>query len=47
MRKPAGALHVDLAILQREVNQLFDRLADFDRVPPTEAEWLPAADVYE
>ena len=47
LRKPAGALHADLAILQREVNQLFDRLADFDRVPPTEAEWLPAVDVYE
>jgi HSP20 family protein len=47
LRKPAGALHVDLAILQREVNQLFDRLADFDRVPSTDAEWMPAADVYE
>ena len=47
MRKPAGAIHVDLAILQQEVNQLFERLADFDRVPPTEAEWLPAVDVYE
>ena len=47
MRKPAGGVHVDLAILQREVNQLFERLADFDRPPRAETEWVPAVDVFE
>jgi HSP20 family protein len=46
-RKPPRGVHVDLSILQREVSQLFERLADFDRIPSPEAEWVPAVDVYE
>lgn len=38
----------ELAILQRELNQLFERLAEFDRADqPAAGEWLPAMDVYE
>jgi HSP20 family protein len=46
-RKPPRGVHVDLSILQREVSQLFEHMADFDRLPPLEAEWVPAVDVYE
>src|SRR5262245_66521413 len=38
----------DLAILQREINQLFEKLAEFDRASRPQAElWLPAVDVFE
>ncbi len=47
IRKPARAMHIDLTILQREVSQLFERLADFERVAAPEAEWVPPVDVYE
>ena len=46
IRRPARTTHLDLAVLQREVNQLLERLADFDR-PSAEAEWIPGVDVYE
>jgi len=38
----------DLVLLQREVNQLFERLAGLDRAGRAPAgEWVPSADVYE
>jgi HSP20 family protein len=38
----------ELALLQREVNQLFERLAEFEQGerPPAPG-WVPSADVYE
>jgi HSP20 family molecular chaperone IbpA len=46
IRRPARTTNLDLAVLQREVNMLLERLADFDRAPG-EAEWIPSVDVYE
>ena len=46
IRRPARTTHLDLTVLQREVNQLLERLADFDRASG-EAEWIPGVDVYE
>ena len=47
-RKPIRPVPLDLGLLQREMNQLLERLADFDRGERgPEAEWMPAADVYE
>ncbi len=45
-RKPVRM--TDLALLHREVNLLFERLAEFDRADraPTGA-WIPPVDVYE
>jgi HSP20 family protein len=38
----------DLAILQREINQLFEKLAEFDRASrPQGALWLPSVDVFD
>jgi HSP20 family protein len=38
----------DLVLLQRELSQLFERLAGLDRAGRAPAgEWLPSADVYE
>lgn len=38
----------ELALLQREVNQLFERLAEFEQGDrPAAAGWVPSADVYE
>ena len=38
----------DLAALQQELNQLFERLAEFDRADqPAEGEWVPSVDIYE
>ncbi len=38
----------ELALLQREVNQLFERLGEAERAErPESAAWLPSADVYE
>src|SRR5262245_19354798 len=39
----------DLAILQREINQLFERLLEFDRAGPRPqtALWQPAVDVFD
>jgi HSP20 family protein len=48
IRRPARTAHLDLALLQREVHQLLERLTDLDRAdPPTEGEWMPSIDVYE
>ena len=48
IRRPARTTPLDLTLLQREVNQLFERLADFDRADrPAEGEWIPSVDVYE
>lgn len=48
MRKPSRMPLTDLALLQREINQLFEQLAHFDRTDrPTAGEWFPSVDVYE
>jgi HSP20 family protein len=48
IRRPARTAHLDLALLQREVHQLLERLTDLDRSdPPAEGEWMPSIDVYE
>jgi HSP20 family protein len=48
IRKPARSMPLDLALLQREMNQLLERLADFDRGErAAEADWVPPVDVYE
>jgi HSP20 family protein len=45
---PARAPLTELVILQREVNQLFERLAELDRADqPAAGEWLPSIDIYE
>jgi HSP20 family protein len=48
VRKPARIVHTDLALLQREINQLVGRLAEIE--PSSEqgmGEWRPPVDVYE
>jgi HSP20 family molecular chaperone IbpA len=46
-RAPRTSL-TDLALLQRGVNQIFERLAGFDRADrPAAGEWFPSVDVYE
>ena len=47
IRRPARTAHLDLALLQREVHQLLDRLTDLDRSDPTAGEWMPSVDVFE
>jgi len=48
IRRPARTAHLDLALLQREVHQLLERLSDMDRTdPPPDGEWMPSVDVYE
>jgi HSP20 family protein len=47
IRRPARTTHLDLAVLQREVNLLLERLADLDRSSPGDGEWIPGVDVYE
>jgi HSP20 family protein len=48
IRRPARTSQLDLAVLQREVQQLLDRLADLDRAdPPSDGEWAPSVDVFE
>jgi HSP20 family protein len=48
-RKPPARMPLsELALLQREINQLFERLAEFDRgETPTAGEWCPSMDVFE
>jgi HSP20 family protein len=47
-RRLASPQLADLAILQREINQLFERLAEFDRANrPHGALWLPPTDVFD
>jgi len=48
IRKPMRSMPLDLALLQREMNQLLERLADFDRAEQAdEADWVPPVDIYE
>ncbi len=48
MKKPLGAVSLDLALLQREVNQLLERLSDIERTDRApEGEWSPALDIFE
>src|SRR5262245_2882460 len=48
MRKPSGTPITELALLQREINQLFERLAEFDRTDAmVTGEWSPSVDVFE
>jgi HSP20 family protein len=48
VRKALRTSLSELALLQREVNQLFERLHEAERVErPESAAWLPSADVYE
>ena len=47
IRRPARTTNLDLAVLQREVNMLLERLADFDRSSSGDGEWIPGVDVYE
>jgi len=48
IRRLARTTQLDLVVLQREVQQLLDRLADLDRAdPPADGEWAPSVDVYE
>jgi len=48
LRKPARTWLSELSILQREVSQLFERLAELDRADqPAAGEWLPAIDIFE
>jgi HSP20 family protein len=48
IRRPARTVRLDLAMLQREVQQLLERLTDVDRAdPPSDGEWMPSVDVYE
>jgi HSP20 family protein len=48
IRRPARTVRLDLAVLQREVQQLLERLADVDRADPaSDGEWMPSVDVYE
>ena len=48
IRRPPRTAHLDIAILQREVHQLLERLADLDRAdPPPDGEWAPSIDVFE
>jgi HSP20 family protein len=37
----------DLALLQREINQLFERLAGYDRSAQPSVEWMPPVDMFE
>jgi len=48
IRRPARTVSLDLALLQREVQQLLERLTDVDRADPaSDGEWMPSVDVYE
>jgi|SRR5262245_31367917 HSP20 family protein len=49
VRKPSRTPLSELLLLQREVNQLFERLADAERAERqlSAGAWQPSADVYE
>lgn len=48
MRKPSRTPLSELTLLQREINQLFERLAEFERPEgPAAGEWCPSVDVFE
>ena len=47
-KQPARTPFTELGLLQREINQLFERLAGFDRPEGTApGEWCPSVDVFE
>ena len=47
-RKASGNPLAELALLQREMNQLFQRLSEFEQPDATSAgEWRPNVDVFE
>lgn len=47
-KKPPRTFLTDLALLQQEVNRLFERLAEFERTDhPAAGGWCPSVDVYE
>jgi HSP20 family protein len=45
-RAPRAPL-TELSLLQREINMLFERLAEFDRPEREAGEWAPSVDVFE
>ena len=48
LRKPIRTSLTELGLLHREINQLFERLAGFDRPEgATPGEWCPSVDVFE
>lgn len=48
VRKPVRGVHAELALLQRELNDLVGRLASGDPSGrPRVGEWLPAVDVFD
>jgi HSP20 family protein len=48
MRKAVRTSFSELGLLQREINQLFDRLSKFDSAERQVAgQWTPSVDVYE
>jgi HSP20 family protein len=48
VRKPARGVHAELALLQRELNDLVGRLVDVEGpARPGVGEWLPAVDVFD
>jgi HSP20 family protein len=48
VRKPARGVHAELALLQRELNDLVGRLVDTEApARPRVGEWLPAVDVFD
>lgn len=47
-RRPLREPFSDMAALQREVNQLFERLSEFDRSARGQGlEWMPATDIFD
>lgn len=47
-RKVVRAALTDINVLQREINQLFESLVEFDRAErPSAGQWFPPTDVYE
>jgi len=47
-RKVVRSAITDMSVLQREINQLFESLAEFDRTErPSAGAWFPSVDVYE
>jgi HSP20 family protein len=48
VRKPARGVHAELALLQRELNDLVGRLVSADSPPQAGVgEWLPPVDVFD
>jgi HSP20 family protein len=47
-RKAPRSSLTDISLLQREINQLFERMVELDRTDrPAAGEWFPSVDVYE